>query len=150
MADDANFVGGRLRLAAFLRVVENDMPQRPSRFKRRLPPKDYAREPNPAELPRIGDDVLLDTEFDLQRSGAAHVDAGKHEGSGSACAKGQYTSPKIEQRTEKTKRVPRVAKLKKQSSGLHRFPDSRTRRLPVNGLALLRTTTSDGLPEPGV
>jgi hypothetical protein len=37
MADDANFCGGHLRLTAFLRIVENNMPQRPARFKRRLP-----------------------------------------------------------------------------------------------------------------
>lgn len=34
--DDANFCNGRLRLAAFLRVVESDMPQRPARFRRRV------------------------------------------------------------------------------------------------------------------
>ncbi|KAH7089025.1 hypothetical protein FB567DRAFT_323024 [Paraphoma chrysanthemicola] len=37
MCDDANFRGGRLRLTAFLRVVENGIPERPSRFKRRVP-----------------------------------------------------------------------------------------------------------------
>jgi hypothetical protein len=38
MDDDASFRGGRLRLTAFLRVVENGIPERPSRFKRRVPP----------------------------------------------------------------------------------------------------------------
>jgi hypothetical protein len=37
MDDDANFCGGRLRLTAFLRIVEHNMPQRPTRFKRRWP-----------------------------------------------------------------------------------------------------------------
>jgi hypothetical protein len=173
MADDANFVGGRLRLAAFLRTVEDDVPQRPSRFKRRLSSKHFVREPDSAEIPCIGDDVLPDvseqdrsrgaaggvsaeeapipgTEFDLPRSGAADVVAGKHDGSDSACAKRQYSSAKTEKRTKNTKQVARVAKLKKQSSVLHKSSDTRKRRLPVNGLALLRTTTSDGLPEPGV
>jgi hypothetical protein len=36
MDHDANFVGGRLRLATFLRVVKLEMPQRPSRFQRRM------------------------------------------------------------------------------------------------------------------
>jgi hypothetical protein len=168
MADDANFVGGRLRLAAFLRTVETDMPQRPSRFKRRLPSKHFAREPDSAEIPRIGDDVLPDiseqgrsrgaaeeaptpgTEFDLPRSGVADVVAGKHDGSDSACAKRQYTSAKTEKRTKNTKQVARVTMLKKQFGVFHKSSDTRKRRLPVNGLALLRTTISDGLPEPGV
>jgi hypothetical protein len=124
MADDANFVGGRLRLAAFLRTVEDDVPQRPSRFKRRLSSKHFVREPDSAEIPCIGDDVLPDvseqdrsrgaaggvsaeeapipeTEFDLPRSGAADVVAGKHDGSDSACAKRQYSSAKTEKRTKK-------------------------------------------------
>lgn len=36
MADDADFSNGRLRLTAFLRVVENGLPQRPSRFRRKV------------------------------------------------------------------------------------------------------------------
>ncbi|KAL6710074.1 hypothetical protein ACN47E_009865 [Coniothyrium glycines] len=35
MHDDANFKNGRLRLAAFLRVIEHKMPTRPARFKKR-------------------------------------------------------------------------------------------------------------------
>jgi hypothetical protein len=112
MADDANFCGGRLRLAAFLRVVEYDMPQRPSRLKRRIMPL-------VEELP---------------------VNA-------AACEpKGATTTTKASIAT----RIPQVLRAKVSSGRSRAPPRTRKRRLPVNGLALLRTTTSDGLPEPGV
>jgi hypothetical protein len=111
MVDDVNFCGGQLRLAAFLRVVEYDMPQRPSRLKRRIMP-------------------LVD-QFP--------VNAAACEPNGAANATEASAATQI----------PQVSRAK--VSGRSRAPlRTRKRRLPVNGLALLRTTTTDGLPEPGV
>lgn len=174
MADDANFVGGRLRLAAFLRVVETDMPQRPSRFKRRSTFRDLARESNPAEVSHIGDSSTLDAskqnrtlrasegdtadepthpgaEFDLPRSRTTtDVDSGRQDESEFTCFKGQLTSAKPKKRAKSTKQVARIAKVKGASSIPQKISDTRRRRLPVNSLPLLRMTTCDGLPEPGV
>jgi hypothetical protein len=46
--------------------------------------------------------------------------------------------------------VPVKVKVKKASRKPLGSSSTRKRRLPVNELALLRTTTSDGLPQPGV
>jgi hypothetical protein len=112
MADDANFYGGRLRLTAFLRVVEHDRPQRPSRLKRRIMP--------------LVEEIPL------------NVAAWEPKGAANTTAAATATQ------------IPRVSRVTV-SSGRSRAPlRTRKRRLPVNGLALLRTTTSDALPEPGV
>jgi hypothetical protein len=112
MTDDANFCGGRLRLSAFLRVVENDMPRHPSRFKRR-------------HIQSVTD-VPLDPAFH-QANIAANI------------TEAAIATP-----------LPRVSDSKKSSTRSREPLRTRKRKLPVNGLALLRTTTSDGLPEPGV
>jgi hypothetical protein len=112
MTDDANFCDGRLRLRAFLRVVENDMPQRPSRFKRRH----------------------------MQPAENAPFDPAGHEPKASAnITKAANTTP-----------VPHQTEIRKSSTRSREPLRTRKRKLPVNCLALLQTTTSDGLPEPGV
>jgi hypothetical protein len=112
MTDDANFCGGRLRLSAFLCVMENGMPRRPSRFKGR----------------RIQSvtDVPLDPAVPDAKDAANITEAAI------------------------TTLVPRVSDSQKSSIRSREPLRTRKRKLPVNGLALLRTTTSDGLPVPGV
>ena len=46
MPQEADFCGDRLRLSAFLRVVGNGMPKRPTRFRRRVPVTDDSLEPS--------------------------------------------------------------------------------------------------------
>lgn len=181
---DANFHNGRLRLAAFLRVVESDMPKRPSRFKRRFhTPEEGLQEPNgppvleEAELitkqEEIGaptgsdaakhmirpDAVPLPSEYDLPRSMSpdqsgpershSHADFARSANTGTP----EVDEPQAVKHRKHLRKKPditqspsntRVAKVPGRSSA------TRKRRLPVIGLALLRTTTSDGLPEPAV
>jgi hypothetical protein len=204
--EDANFYNGRLRLTTFLRVVEN-MPQRPSRFKRRLKTSDervreasggplrdsehqeaetmLVDQPWPSHSPvpldaaaTISDGnahvrsghttvntaskpdapLLPPTQFDFPHSPPPadsiletsdnHVDvtdeaddglAGLNEALSIKTPKGTRKEPVVT-----TSSKPRVSKNPGESSS------TRKRRLPVNGLALLRTTTAVGLPEPSV
>lgn len=165
MADDANFCDGRLRLTAFLRVVEHDLPQRPSRFKRRMPltgeqhsgtnalemaesestpetpsnPDEYSslavgagidlpHFPAPPDVPPNENFAVSDRPVIEQPN--SWVDKGRLRKKGSI-AHAQLAGEPQSARRPKTSSTPK-------------------RRLPVNVLPLLRTTTSDGLPDPVV
>jgi hypothetical protein len=182
MDHDANFVGGRLRLATFLRVVELEMPQRPSRFQRRmqsvghqsqvsirLPSGDI--EPPTVAASMDGETFdqhketgsLFDNReatpkstvpagsvFEVPRSptsadpcsGFDHFSSlhGEHEPG----AKG--TTDQLEKRSRSARRLKDQQVYYKATGS----SSTRKRRLPVHGLALLRTTTTDGLPKPSV
>jgi hypothetical protein len=60
------------------------------------------------------------------------------------------TSTQNTKRVRKKAVVAQIPSTRKAPNKSHESSSTRKRRLPVNGLALLRTTTSDGLPEPGV
>lgn len=170
MLDDANFVGGRLRLTAFLRVLEGDIPQTPSRSELRAhivkqpgdtePSSIGAPNPRAAIIVNLPDngheevsaDIIAhaETVFDLPRSPTT-----TNLGSGSQIeneTKSFDTRRTSEKATKSTKKQnARVAKVKESFSTHHKPQEKRKRRLPVNVLALVRTTTSDGgLPQPGV
>jgi hypothetical protein len=174
MAADANFVDGRLRLAAFLRVVERDIPQRPSRFKQHAP---LVREPTPeldaGDASLEGDDstaiasqddgslrapgaaeglTYVGAEFDLSLSPTpTDGDSGRHAESANKSAIEHHKSPKATQQGKKLKQAARGTNVKGLSSISHKPSGSRKRGVLVHGLALLRTTTSDGgLPAPSV
>ncbi|KAF1919693.1 hypothetical protein BDU57DRAFT_536642 [Ampelomyces quisqualis] len=151
MADDANFCNGRLRLIAFLRVVEHDLPQRPSRFKQRMPlageehGRTVASELLEAEsalrIPRVREEVPsldVEAEFDAPRSPAL-VEVGSNESIAVSdiAVLGHRNSIAHPQRADKPL-----------SAGHPNPPSTQKRRFPVKGLALLRTTTSHGLPDP--
>jgi hypothetical protein len=183
MADDANFCGGRLRLTAFLRVVENGIPPRPSRFKRRVAlVEESSQDPVRLELSctenttnvqdapvsdrsyEAGAEVLSEvpprtcSEFDIPRSPTPtharpclgldeHFDFVSNMQAGTT----EQRSPihTIKQARAENADV-HIQKDEATSGGCQRPSDTRKRRLPVNGLALLRTTTLDGLPKPSV
>jgi hypothetical protein len=60
------------------------------------------------------------------------------------------TSTETPKRVRKKAAVAQISFTRKAPRESQEFSSTRKRRLPVLGLALLRTTTSDGLPEPGV
>ena len=149
MADDANFCGGRLRLAAFLRVVENDMPQRPSRFKRRVPlVEEMPRELN-HNLVGIADFSVATNDYDNPRLSTPTDSNLNSDDPDAGTNKGRPTTKPTKQARQKSG-VAHTSRAKGSSSKSHKPSSTRKRWLPVNSLALLRTTTSDGLPEPSV
>ncbi|KAH6250746.1 hypothetical protein HBI40_170540 [Parastagonospora nodorum] len=169
MIDDANFVGGRLRLTAFLRVVEGDIAQSPSRLKRRAAPikQPDSIEPNPIGAPHPSDSIIFNAFENRQENVSAEVFA--HAGTifnlprspttiglGSGLQNGKDTKSFDSRRTPAKatkatkKQIARIAKVKESFSTYHKPQEKRKRRLPGKGLTLFRTTTSDGgLPEPG-
>jgi hypothetical protein len=179
MDDDANFCGGRLRLAAFLRVVESNMPQRPSRCKQRM----LSVEKLPHQIVQF---ELLNTDQIIEASStsmnspsleaAASFPPQVHR---SASIKStvrcspiptddtgynnfksnthhdkkvneQSTAAKVRKRVGKSLIVAHTTEAEDLSITSRRPSRTKKRRVPVNGLAMLRTTTSDGLPEPAV
>jgi hypothetical protein len=183
MVDNTNFCDGRLRLTAFLRVVENGMPPRPSRFKRRVPleetsPQDSAfseavyTEESPEDLPNstssrtsgpntdATSEVPSAQKTDLEVTCSltpmrlrVYPDSYRHLGAGSSNEESDCEQPTaihaISQASTYELAVP-VSKVKTKSSRPSKATDTRKRRLPTTGLALVRTTTSDGLPDPSV
>jgi len=183
MSHDANFNGDRLRLASFLRAVEN-IPQRPSRFKHRKSLTDRKAvtvqpssprnnvfhsglnmfEPLDAPPCRDTDDAgfppnppsrtpteITHTEGLMAPGGAIEQedpDTFEHTASGH-CTQQQLDTHSAQQASKKGIAVYKCKanKAQPQPQG-----DSSTRRrqLPVNGLALVRASTVDGLPEPSV
>lgn len=178
MANDADFTGGRLRLTAFLRAVEHGMPQRPSRFRRKVQLPEVASaesndEPNvvtPCAVETshpLEDDAVQGMESKSQIVGPSHAGAGhcvpssqnlgestftELEGQESKTSKDppidattipQTDMTAVAQRTA-TKRPPKQARSPLLPRKIQKI------RLPVNCLPLLRTTTSDGLPDPFV
>jgi hypothetical protein len=176
MTHDANFVDNRLRLTAFLRVVEEGIPPWPSRFRRRIQMPDET-----AELPvatsqsqtatvekRVATGVEVgvwnedETEYRLQPGSIYDVPLSPTS-TRSSPASGDdqdvYERQSPVQRQPDTSGSAKFAhqagtavpvKVKKASRKPLGSSSTRKRRLPVNELALLRTTTSDGLPQPGV
>ncbi|KAF9694566.1 hypothetical protein EKO04_007363 [Ascochyta lentis] len=172
MSYETDFRGDRLRLHAFLRVVDDGLPKRPSRFRRRFlavsddleasshsisdytndtvasvqeashegPLNDVSfldgmRPPNPEQpLPAFEEQSLVTAEDSVQQRGYEQV----------GCA-----SAKSNQQTEKRASDQPVTAATKAHNKLRKTPSTRhRRRIPVNELALLRTTSSDGLPQP--
>jgi hypothetical protein len=205
MMHNANFVDNRLRLTAFLRVVEEGMPQRPSRFTRRsrvanktagfsvatspphtnqvVPAPDAhqglsiqgSASPNAISIAAaVENEGTIDTEFGqfeenetenrAQSSSIYDIplspiptETRSSPASGDNQAALERQSPGRRQQdsnpSAKFRQKARTAvlvKAKKASGKPLGSSSTRKRRLPVNELALLRTTTSDGLPQPGV
>lgn len=166
MTQEADFCGERLRLSAFLRVADC-MPQRPTRFRRRLVDSNYCldssnqrncslidvRSPsdqdpaleqdpeilNLARSPSLQTPELAaeDLRSPYQSRSKPQSDFNEHEGIQHSLV--QRPSAK---RSSNPTTIESSQKLRKISSTRKR------RRLPVNELALLRTTFSYGLPLP--
>ncbi|KAF2129596.1 hypothetical protein P153DRAFT_396853 [Dothidotthia symphoricarpi CBS 119687] len=192
MAHDANFCGDRLRLAAFLRIMEYGIPPRPTRFRRRV---------QAVEKPMRGSDPsptnqeysFVNTSAAIPIHGVSRPSTPEATTSGVDASRTHHSSPSNPLATDAdstydippshTSIEPYVGLIKdgiheptglqqqhangllvKQSlqnagimssSNSHKTPSkprpsssTRKRRLPVNCLALMRTSTSDGLPEP--
>ena len=172
MPQEADFRGDRLRLSAFLRVVGDGMPQRPTRFKRRsrdvhlglnssthhdtdrtdevatpaqetacerssndVPTLDIARSPSPEQ-------PMLTPEDPLPESAAHNGHQGNRE------RLEGFQLPNIQQQA--AKRTSITTNTKSPKKPRQTSSTRKRRRLPANELALLRTTSSDGLPRPSV
>lgn len=172
MSQEADFCGDRLRLSAFLRVVADGMPQRPTRFKRRF----------------IGIEQSLDSQKrrDADHGGAARslsqeaiLEGYPNDTIISDVARSLWPrSPEFapDHIRSATRPSDELQKNCKQSEAVQPLQDQqhtreqemttalfeplhvsrrtsgtpRRRHLPVNEVALLRTTSYDGLPLPSV
>ncbi|KAH7394978.1 hypothetical protein DE146DRAFT_66731 [Phaeosphaeria sp. MPI-PUGE-AT-0046c] len=176
MADDTNFSGGRLRLTAFLRAVENGMPQRPSRFRRRMQlSREGTAELNDSNFfytPCTGrtdsrhmDNAVQGMETDAQKEGPSHARVGHRvpsspnleeitsidlDGYGSKNPWRAPVNAKSIRQTSETATAHRTATKGpiRQTRSLTRPQKSQKRQLPGDCLPLIRTSTSDGLPDP--
>jgi hypothetical protein len=177
MSLNANFNGDRLHLASFLRAVEN-IPHRPSRFKRReavtvqsTGPQNNIFHPDmnmfePADAPLRLDrdeawlppDSPLRTPTEITHTEGAIAIGGafeqkdpytfQHSANGH-CALQKFDTQSMQQALRKGTAVYK-SKAKKAHPQPQGDSSTRIRQLPVNGLALVRTSTIDGLPEPSV
>lgn len=162
---EADFCGDRLRLHAFLRVVHEGIPERPARFRRRIQTAcDDIGASNYLDSDRTDTIIALSQQdisdkpsndasvFDIVRSPtpeqALHVpeeslpDTSDHNGFQEIGDQTDHAQLPLILRVDRS--VPSPIKVCKTSSTRKR------RRLPANELALLRTTSSDGLPQPSV
>lgn len=155
MPHDANFVDNRLRLATFLRLVQHGMPQRPARLKRRHPATcEQSQAPgatptnqhHPLITAKVGDKVAS-----LDSTGVDGLSPeSQHDATENQCPSQRCASPAPDEQLTSTRTSAPKSVLRKVNDVSSSYTSTRRRRLPVMGLALHRTTTTDGLPEPEV
>ncbi|KAF2273572.1 uncharacterized protein EI97DRAFT_154395 [Westerdykella ornata] len=171
MAHSDNYVNGRLRLSAFLRIVQNIPQRRPLRIRRRVPNENStltsiaapalsteAEQSNEidkgtgvAESHMVQPATLSDHQAEASPFGILPSAAPPERGS----PRPHFDVPVIEQvstvevETSAVSRTPRgdliVYRAQKGNADARLIPSTRRRRLPVNELALVRTTTDDSL-----
>lgn len=156
MAHDANFVGNRLRLSAFLQCMEHgEMPTRPSRFRQST---QIMAEPARSLTPlssRVNCDVPVLEAYNgplvLTSKASMKTTAITSDVAEEAATDDEPLENNANKEGKKTSEdsIPTTVaeKTTRNNKGLSGNPK---RRLPVNELALLRTTTLDGLPTPVV
>lgn len=168
MAHDTNFVGNRLRLSAFLSCV-GGMPDRPSRFRRPIKHVDVVgsaapfsrsyrdvsvREAGrePAILPSKSSAEAEVIKTDLcQESATTDKPLDTNIGEAQLVLDGLTNAPSVYDIPRSPPPDLRLASASASRQGLRNGLSSiRKRHLPVHELALLRTTTLNGLPLPGV
>ncbi|OAL54410.1 hypothetical protein IQ07DRAFT_639926 [Pyrenochaeta sp. DS3sAY3a] len=171
MTHDANFREDRLRLVAFLRVVEPGMPPRPSRFK----PKQHSIEEASSstsiglevdaeinqtvnvqqkkltsKLPRGLDDyprVASTLPIDLGWTRTFHPRRGTNGDCRPDQQQSMHLSPSKNSMQDKSNPTPPSKAIGLSTRRSHHH-DTQRGGLPVNELDLLRTTTMEGLPAP--
>ncbi|KAH6614218.1 hypothetical protein C7974DRAFT_72912 [Boeremia exigua] len=172
MADpyEADFCGDRLRLSAFLRVVGDGMPQRPTRFKRRLRHshhfseglgQDYSdrngERANPTQKStregHSNDKFIIEASRSskpkLNTLRSEHRPQAPALNNGNEHTRGRLEDSQPTDTEEQAVKLTSITAVTRSPTKPHTVPQIRNRRrLPVNQLALLRTTSSDGLPQP--
>jgi hypothetical protein len=173
MADENDFCGGRLRLTALLRMAEN-MPERPARFRRRLvegimaadttltenipdqeaSPMEIADNPGPEVHWHVSSaSGVIVSQLELDTDSARSRQSLSRRASGGTLNSPERLSVVGPARTPlKKKPIVHSSKVKKKSDGRSSrgARSARRKRMPVKGLALIRTSTEDALPELGV
>lgn len=156
MAHDANFVGNRLRLSVFLQCMEHgEMPTRPSRFRRSTQINAVPARSLALLFPRVNCDVLALEAYNgppvLTSKASMETTAIMSDVAEEAATDNEPLENNVNKEGEKTSEdsIPTTVaeETTRNNKGLSSNPK---RRLPVNELALLRTTTLDGLPTPVV
>lgn len=153
MAHDADFAGDRLRLSAFLRIVQN-LPQRPARCRRRAGPSIAGDDHVPA--PASDDAQTVPTSS--RREISPCPDSLPEEDATAEVSNETSPVPEIGREEDPPIPSPKPTALhvyspkERKADPRQRGPSNtaRKRRLPVNELTLVRTTTADGLPDRSV
>ncbi|KZM23971.1 uncharacterized protein EKO05_0009264 [Ascochyta rabiei] len=172
MSHGADFCGDRLRLPAFLRVVDDGLPKRPTRLRRRLPAVGNGFEASSHDRPDhtdsaidsaakaayqgYSDDVLL---LGIERSTTSGQPLpAREELSLFVADKSAYQRDRehiepvlltSDQPTEKRASVKSLTTdTKVPNKPCKALSTQKRRQLPLNELNLMRSTSSDGLPQP--
>ncbi|KAF3045727.1 hypothetical protein E8E11_006319 [Didymella keratinophila] len=169
MTQEADFCGDRLRLSAFLRVVAEGLPQRPTRFRRRVVDPNHSLDSSTQR-----DSSLLDAKspsdqapaleqypenaiLKVVRSPSLQAPELAAEDLRFASQNGSNPQSDCSQREHVQHSPAQKQSVKRSSSPTTLKPSQKPRKisstrkrghLPVNELALLRTMSSDGLPLP--
>lgn len=145
---DANFHNGRLRISAYLRTVGEGLPRRPRRSNRRRAiveadgQTSKERDNTENSVPCLPSESKA---VDMPPSLPDASDEKAKEIQHSTPSSRHSPSPNPESSPHHQQEESAKSPIKNQGSS-----QTRKRRLPVNQLALLRTTSSQGLPDPGV
>ncbi|KAF2473801.1 uncharacterized protein BDR25DRAFT_125267 [Lindgomyces ingoldianus] len=176
MVHDESFCGDRLRMSSFLRVIAN-MPPRPARFRRHEKQADQQSHAmydevglnqfeelkthkfssqNPALASHDSSTEVCDSLARLASAQSLLMVAGRAERSEAENGSAPDTGNGVHKPSGAQSTAPRArkdhysyqTKTNKSKHASGRRSGTRRRMLPVNELALVRTTTTDGLPDP--
>lgn len=167
MTQEADFCGNRLRLSAFLRVADG-MPQRPTRFRHRLVDTSHSLDSSNQRCAsfvgvRRPSDQDSASAQSLETLNVAHSPTSQTPVFGaedlrSTCQRNKPHSDCSQRegvrcipvQDQPIKRLPSLGNIEPTRKP-RKISSTRKRwHLPVNELALLRTTSTDGLPLPSV
>jgi hypothetical protein len=157
MSQEGAFYSGKLRLSVFLRVV-NSIPHRPTRFQNRAPytagDHHVVQQPPFRSVPTPIDEIIPDQN---NRNPEERVITQLTPSNSSRVRDDEITLDQKEGGwVEPVSPPPRrslavyASKSEKEDARRVRVSCARKRRLPVNELALVRTSTTDGLPDRSV
>lgn len=147
MADDVNFCGKYLRLTAFLRVVQNELPQRPARFQQHE--RFFERLPGSQMRNHVTNHGSIRNCNSLQAPTTAYPSLNIGDAAGGEPVLNNEDLDNTTPAQPQSARKKHAIDQKLFSKTRHTSGNQKQHQC-INGLALLRTTTLDGLPDPHV
>lgn len=145
---DANFHDGQLRISAYLRTVGKGLPPRPKRNNRRRKIVEENGQTSRERANTNNDDPFSPSTSKTVDVHPLFIETGDEKTKEiQRLTPSPKNSPSPRQKTPITRQKEIAVKA---LSGNQGSSHTRKRRLPVNQLALLRTTSSQGLPDPSV
>lgn len=136
MAHEGNFCGGSLRSSVFSQIVQN-LPQRPSRFRRRAP------SPIAADSHAESQTSAIDAPLNSSAEGVLAAQKKRSQEDQQCLQEIHISAP--EQGSHKNGVAVYASKATKTDPRRLSASNTSEECLPVSGLAFVRTTTTDGL-----